>query len=371
MRYIWTTLWLCGMTSLCRIARPEDNPRLIISTPLKSHYCLEASGRGSLRLILGTATVFVWRQSQLSDSELPAEWTFMSLNGDILDSSKATTIGPDEASPGIREALLAVKWRTVLTNTVSHAIDPAGSVCLRAFSCGTYVPPNPPTARIDLYDLKKQRTLWSKDIPTFQDAKKLILIPGATQTIALVLFGGMKGVLLDAGTGNFVTEFSYGPVESRDEVKSRKERFRLDLPEDDPALRFSGTSFAVEPRNRLLAVGCMNDRRVRVLTLDPPYRLLLELHSDEHPRRPEGGSWRVDRVDFAANGRFLIVESYFAGRGTRKVLRPTEIYETEGWKKVWETNDATIQAVTLSPDGTKIAYIQKDTLKIALFKPRN
>jgi hypothetical protein len=66
----------------------------------------------------------------------------------------------------------------------------------------------------------------------------------------------------------------------------------------------------------------------------------------------------------------MVVEYFFAGRGTDMVLRPTEVYETEHWQKVWEIEGARIHSVTLSPDGKEMALIRDNVLEVGPFIPK-
>ncbi|MGQ9662919.1 MAG: hypothetical protein ACUVWX_11380, partial [Kiritimatiellia bacterium] len=191
-----------------------------------------------------------------------------------------------------------------------------------------------------------------------------------TNVVLVVGFAGVGGMLVDTTGGKIISTFTYGPPSTYEEAVARKERFGLKYEGDDLDFGFWAYLVAVSSEKGLVAAGSFHDQRVRVVKLTPPYPMLLEFNEEKNPFIPKGGVWMVDELSFQAKGQYLVVQYLFGGRGTRKVLRPKEIYETEGWKKVWETDDATIQAVTLSPDGTKMAYLQKDVLKIALFKAR-
>ncbi|MHC4399730.1 MAG: hypothetical protein ACYTG0_08625 [Planctomycetota bacterium] len=63
----------------------------------------------------------------------------------------------------------------------------------------------------------------------------------------------------------------------------------------------------------------------------------------------------------------MIVEYCFAGRSTWRELEPTEILETESWKKVWSENSLNIGSVCLSPDGKKMAFVRDGVLEIGPF----
>ena len=78
----------------------------------------------------------------------------------------------------------------------------------------------------------------------------------------------------------------------------------------------------------------------------------------------------MHRVQFLADGKYLLAEYFFGGRGTSTTLLPTEIFETRTWKVVWKKNDLEIKSVTMSPDGTKIALLRGNTLEVLPFEKR-
>ena len=96
--------------------------------------------------------------------------------------------------------------------------------------------------------------------------------------------------------------------------------------------------------------------------------MVFEANAEMNPVRPWGGDWRVRRVQFLADGKYVLAEYKFRGRGTSTVLEPTEIFETRTWKVVWKENDLEIKSVTLSPDGKKIAFLRANTLEVRPFE---
>jgi hypothetical protein len=208
---------------------------------------------------------------------------------------------------------------------------------------------------------------WSKEIQSFLSVARLALLRSPAGTNILVAFEGTDGFLLDLNTGAVLSKFTYGPITSDAEAIRRKRKFRLRYSDSDPALKFSAFIVAVSPEKRLLAAGGFFDRRVRIVSLVAPFPMIRQFREEENPLSPPGGSWRVYGLEFVASGKYLVVESDFAGRGTPLQLRETEIIETEGWRTVWKVNKLDLHSVTLSPDGKKVAFIDDNVLKILPF----
>jgi len=213
--------------------------------------------------------------------------------------------------------------------------------------------------------------VWSKEAESFHSVARLAFLPSPGGTNILVAFGGTDALLLDVNTGAVLSIFTYGPMTSDAEAIRRKRKFRLPYSEGDPALYFGARVVGVSAEKRLLAAGGFFDRRVRVVSLDAPFPMIRQFHEEENPCSPPGGIWIVDSLEFAAAGKFLVVESDFGGRGTLLQMHETEIIETQRWRTVWKANKLDLHSVTLSPDGEKIAFIEDNVLKIAPFAVKN
>ncbi len=263
-----------------------------------------------------------------------------------------------------------VAWREMWKDFVKDAI---GWAFTQDFFKGLRILPSTGYGQFvaEMWDLpQKKKPLWRTELPSpayrphpielFQEFSSEA-IPIATTPVG--------GVFLSGTTGAIKGSFTFGPIESDEEASMRKKRFHLKYSDGDPALTFSTFTFSYDPKRNLLACGTFDDRRVRTILVTEPDRIVFEAHSNENPARPRGGKWSVQRVEFLSNGKYLLASASFGGRLTIISLEPTEIFETSTWKLVWQENDTKVRAVTLSPDGTKIAYLRENTLEVSPFKP--
>lgn len=312
----------------------------------------------------------LWWPKDSQDARFPSRWLVLGTNGVLISSWTNRVV--DDLNLGFPTLFTARKWRDCFTNTTAHAMDKDGASCVRAFPATDYNPPHRPTCGIEMIRLgADSHSVWRKELKNFHNIAFLAFLPHVDGTNLIVGFKGSHGFFLDAVTGSTISDFTYGSIESDEAAVQRKKKFRLKYSDDDPALRFSAGVFAFDSGKRLLAVGGFHDCRVRVLSLVAPVPVLFEANTDKNPQIPRGGSWQVHWLDFVASGKYLVVEYFFAGRGTDVVLRPTEIFETEHWQKVWQVDDRNIHSITVSPDGTMIALIRKNVLEIRPFCPDN
>jgi len=179
-----------------------------------------------------------------------------------------------------------------------------------------------------------------------------------------VSFKGNYGLILDLNTGAVRSDLTYGAITTDAQAIQRKRKFGLKYSDDDPSLRFSANALAIDEERLILAAGAAHDRRVRIISLAPPFSMICEFNDEDNPQNPPGGSWRVHRLNFAASGKYLIAEYFFAGRGTTSIMRETEIIDTRQWRVVKEICSHKIHSVALSPDGEEIAFIQDNLLYI-------
>jgi hypothetical protein len=307
-------------------------------------------------------------------ADVPYCWLILKTTGGFVTWCESPARDNGTSLTNFPSLAAAVKWRSLFTGATAHAIDIATSRAVRAFPRRRDVDPLlTPTCRIEMVKLGVEHSplVWSKEAESFHSVARLAFLPSPGGTNILVAFGGTDALLLDVNTGAVLSIFTYGPMTSDAEAIRRKRKFRLPYSEGDPALYFGARVVGVSAEKRLLAAGGFFDRRVRVVSLDAPFPMIRQFHEEENPCSPPGGIWIVDSLEFAAAGKFLVVESDFGGRGTLLQMHETEIIETQRWRTVWKANKLDLHSVTLSPDGEKIAFIEDNVLKIAPFAVKN
>ncbi|MEW6742136.1 MAG: hypothetical protein AB1486_05200 [Planctomycetota bacterium] len=181
---------------------------------------------------------------------------------------------------------------------------------------------------------------------------------------------GQHGFLLNLTDGSLVDKVSYGTTHAKaveEWMKRAKAGEKVGKLEDLPS--FFATSLSCDSERRWFACGDFESRRVRIVSLDPPYETVHEWNTGDDAHQPPGGGWRVERVRFAGQGRYLIVEYHFGGGGTSLSMRPTDIFETTSWSRVWHENTAEIDSVCLSQDGRRLAFVRNQTVEMGPFKP--
>lgn len=185
----------------------------------------------------------------------------------------------------------------------------------------------------------------------------------------LVAFNRITGYVLSQEDGKVIESFTYGKPDSPADAEARAKRFHLD-PEDYGANSFSAGILAFEPSRKLLACGDSSSKRLRIVAVDKPHRVLFEANSEDNPAGPRGGTWSVASGHFDGNGRYLVVGYSFGGRLASKQFEPIEIYDTGKWRLVWSVNNPGIcsaQPPRVSPDGKVMALIRGDVLQIGPF----
>ena len=221
----------------------------------------------------------------------------------------------------------------------------------------------------ELWRMKpKEERLWRTELPeNFFRLETTAFLQREGKGYVFLGFGRAEGYLLSEEDGDLVAVVSYGHIETDAEAAAYKRKFHLGYSDGDVALRFSSHQLAADPGRRLLACGAFFGKRVRVVSLDPPYKTVFEAHADENPARPWGGVWCVNRVQFAG-GKYLIAELAFSGRFARW-RRVVEIFDVDAWKRVWLDQSGEISALTIWPDGNTMAYVRGGMLEIKPFRP--
>ena len=242
---------------------------------------------------------------------------------------------------------------------------------------GTPAAPNYPSTKTwsaELWRLDGEgKRLWASDVEMFQtggcmESGVVDFFQWQGKEYVLFAFSGQEGYVLSREDGKVVEEFTYGHIETTEEMAANKNKWHLGLDDGDTSLRFSASYLSFDPCRRLLACGGSNGRRVRVVSAVPPHETVFEAHTGESPFNWWRGWWSVRRVEFAG-GKYLIADYDCAGRIGLGTLEPTEIFDVETWKVVWSKDSLDIRRVSLSPDGKLIAFIEKGILKIEPFRP--
>lgn len=223
---------------------------------------------------------------------------------------------------------------------------------------------------IELWDRASKALVWSKPSPCgffgTSMPEQIVFERYRGQDAILMALDGDEAVVLAAVDGSVLDRFTYGPPNTDESEAAYRKKFHLHELE---SAGFSASEVDLDLQRRLVACGDLHSRRVRVVQLDPPHNLVVELNADDPPNRPWGGCWYVFRVRFAG-GKYLIVDYHFGGRGTSRVYDSTEIYEVGTWQRCWYQNDAETAAVTISPDGARLALRRGRVLEIGPFRPQ-
>jgi hypothetical protein len=192
--------------------------------------------------------------------------------------------------------------------------------------------------------------------------------------IVLVAFCGMNAYVLSQEEGKQIASFTYGKRESEAEAEARRRKFGLHGDAYEAGTYFFAGPLAYDPSQKILACGDANSRRLRVVAVEKPQRMLYEMNAGDNPARPRGGSWRVSSVHFDAKGKYLVVGYDFGGRLTSKEYEPIEVYDTLNWQLVWSVNSPDIcsaQPPRISPDGKMLALTRHELLQIGQFVPQS
>ena len=104
-------------------------------------------------------------------------------------------------------------------------------------------------------------------------------------------FNIYKAFVLSQENGKIIDTFGYGPVDTDDILNGIKKRFNISCPEGatECDLDFLSSKLSYNSKKRLLASGDGHSQRVRIIDIDSPHKMILELNSDINPRIPKGG----------------------------------------------------------------------------------
>ncbi len=185
----------------------------------------------------------------------------------------------------------------------------------------------------------------------------------------LIAFSGIIAHIISEKDGSLIKTIEYSPPETSKMIRTAAETFHLPFNASNAGLRFTASEIDYNPKRRLLALGDLGSRRVRIIRIDPPFDIIAELNTADNPHYPEDGGWSIRRVKFYAD-KYLLVDYHFGGTQVySKYINQTAIYNIETMKICWEKNTQHIASVIISPDGKKLAFMRDMALEIGPFIP--
>ena len=270
-----------------------------------------------------------------------------------------------------------VKWGSCFTNVTAYTIQDATQLALRA-----HPPPKYTTYEeylrvfpvVAMFRLGEEAdVLWETKLngaSRNRDVKQLAFlnVPDSAEQRILAVCEDQSGYVLKQETGEILSSFTYGHIETEREARWRMRRFALFGRADPSYYEFSAHVFALDPSLRYLAAARgLFDRRLRIISLTD-FSAVHEFYANENPHRPRGGNWKMNNLAFSPSGNYLIAESAHGGRLARGRCI-TEVIDVKSWQVVQKIDDINTHAVAISPDDTQMAYIQNHVLKIVPFVP--
>jgi hypothetical protein len=205
--------------------------------------------------------------------------------------------------------------------------------------------------------------VWNVEIPRSGIGIEMVEFVGGR---VLICGRNDRAIQVDTTNGQVVESFSYFPDETKDEIRAFGEKHGLDYSTARSIFRFSGGRTTFDPRRRWIFCGCSHDKRIRVVTLDQPHKIVHEINAGDMPVNRSRGYWHVGDLDCAGSD-YLIV-AYFLS-GTLFGAGRLEIIDLRSWEVVWST-ESDISEVCLSPDGKMMAFVRDfKTLEVRAFLP--
>jgi hypothetical protein len=157
------------------------------------------------------------------------------------------------------------------------------------------------------------------------------------KTALAVTCGFNETVFLDAATGE---QFDAVPLQKPGEVE--------------------GTlATCVIPERGWLVCGVGQTKRIRVLSLEAPHRILREVGEE----RVNSVGWSTHWIQAAADGKLILKTTQLSNR-VLPFTRETEVYDTDTWKVVWRNVSHEAGGIIISPDGKTIANRQGKVLEL-------
>ncbi|MHC4399729.1 MAG: hypothetical protein ACYTG0_08620 [Planctomycetota bacterium] len=138
----------------------------------------------------------------------------------------------------------------------------------------------------------KQR-VWGVDLPPRIVRLALAdFFQRGEKRYVLVAFDGDTAHVLSQDDGALVSTFTYGHIETREEMAARRGKFNLDSEPFDVDMKFSPHEFSFDPKRGLLACGSFHDRRVPIVSVDSPGRPCSKrTRMTTHTSLPGGAGW--------------------------------------------------------------------------------
>jgi hypothetical protein len=356
-------LWANGETLPAAGIRSAPTPTVKFQLPAD---CANDVDRLSFSKSGRSICAWWWPHRKSGDyNKEPVDFVVIDMNGNLVGSSSVTN--RNELLRDFPVIAWREKWKDFVKDAVGWGFAADFSTGLRIQTTGDVWWPYV----AEMWDLTDPpRLMWKTPIPPVAVKPQMVELLQETNTGAvLVAVNGKEIIDLDSQTGEIKRRFTTGPIESDSEAVKRKKHFRLKVDDGDPSLKFSSYAVGYDSKTGLLACGAFFDKRMRVVQVSSPNRILFEANTDGHPALPKGGCWTVRRVEFQNGGKYLLAESHFGGRGTDVVLDPTEIFETSTWKIVWREDETSIRAVTLSQDGNLLAFLRGNVIEVYPFQP--
>ena len=350
------------------VAAPEPQVRI----PLGK---VDVDGPDSIRLMYSQngQTICAWSESsRVTKAEgrytrVPPEFKMFDLTGKELGSHT------NQDYSLLLTNFPSLAWRLRLepfrTNAESWFFSPEHSVGIRVFKLSTLW-----DLRIECWmspQTSSNSLLWVRQMQREFGCKPIAMTESSEAGVLFVTGAGQELMVLSKETGQTLRRFTVGHIETDKEAGRRKRKFGMPFDNGDPALYFSSHVFSYDEKDHLLACGAFYDKRVRVLDITPPVKVVFEANTDANPAQPPGGSWVVRRVEFAADGRYLVVRYDFGGKLTKVSIDSTEIFDVRSWKSVWKENNPSIGSVALSPNGRLLAFVQDNSIHVIPFRPTN
>jgi hypothetical protein len=150
-------------------------------------------------------------------------------------------------------------------------------------------------------------------------------------------------MLLDAATGTNIDIIPYGPGQG--------------------IVSNLAMATCIIPQKGWLVCDEQNSRRIRVISLSPPHRILKEVGE----KGGDGlGVWSTYRLESAAKGQLLLNVSHWGSRIFGGKIEST-IYDTGTWKVLWRQTNRKSEEVALAPDGRRMAILKEKILEIRSF----
>jgi len=340
--------------------------------------------------------ICLWWSQGLVNFSSPAHWiVFSTTNADLLASSADDAVEMRQLLRDFPFLAPTVRWGDCFTNATAYYVNEDARHALRA-SPNISFAHTPEGARrlspgalpgdnlikrfsFDILSLRlpsivamihlgeDKKVIWSANIFDENRVVKFGLL-GSSENVEkriLALCEGKTGYVLNYDTGDILATFTYGPIETEQELLKRKRRFTPLRSKQNFSFEFDANRITLDPHLRFIGVGCRNDRRVRVISLQD-FSVVHEFHADENPYWPPGGSWKTVDVRFSPSGNYLIIESLHGGR-LASGKRVTEVIDMKSWNVIKEIHDLNTHSIAISSDDNYMAYIQNNIMKILPF----